>query len=60
MKLPIYRVVGTSGEAHRQVFEVECEIQETGRCERGTGPSRRAAEQAAAAVMLQHLNPSKP
>lgn len=60
MKLPVYRVVGTRGEAHRQVFEVECEIQETGRRDRGTGPSRRAAEQAAAAAMLQHLNTSKP
>lgn len=59
MKLPAYRVVGTSGEAHRQVFEVECEIHETGHSERGTGPSRRAAEQAAAAAMLQHLNTSK-
>lgn len=60
MKLPAYRVVGTSGEAHRQVFEVECEIHETGHQERGTGPSRRAAEQAAAAAMLQQLNTSKP
>ena len=59
MKLPRYTVVGTSGEAHRQIFEVECEIQESGLRERGSGASRRAAEQAAAAVMLQHLNKGK-
>ena len=26
MNLPIYRVVGTSGAAHQQTFDVECEI----------------------------------
>jgi ribonuclease-3 len=55
MKLPLYRVVGTQGEAHRQTFDVECLITETGHCERGIGASRRAAEQAAAAAMLEHL-----
>lgn len=53
MKLPIYRVVGTLGAAHQQTFEVECEIVELGLNERGIGASRRAGEQAAAAVMLQ-------
>ena len=55
MKLPIYRVVATLGEAHKQTFDVECTVQETGRSERGIGASRRAGEQAAAAAMLQHL-----
>ncbi|MFM2074334.1 MAG: ribonuclease [Pseudomonadota bacterium] len=55
MLLPLYRVVGTQGEAHRQTFDVECLITETGHCERGIGASRRAAEQAAAAAMLEHL-----
>jgi ribonuclease III len=55
MKLPQYRVVGTQGEAHRQTFDVECLITETGHCERGIGASRRAAEQAAASAMLEHL-----
>lgn len=59
LKLPRYTVVGTIGEAHRQIFEVECEIQESGLRERGSGASRRAAEQAAAAVMLQQLNKGK-
>ena len=53
MKLPSYRVVGTLGAAHQQTFEVECEIEELRLSERGIGASRRAGEQAAAAVMLQ-------
>ncbi len=52
MNLPIYRVVGTIGAAHKQTFDVECEIPEFGRAERGIGGSRRAGEQAAAAAML--------
>ena len=52
MKLPIYRVVGTLGAAHKQTFEVECEVAELGLVERGIGASRRAGEQAAAAAML--------
>lgn len=56
MKLPVYRVVATLGEAHKQTFDVECTVQETGRSERGIGASRRAGEQAAAAAMLQLLN----
>ena len=59
MKLPLYRVVATLGEAHRQTFDVECTVIETGHCERGIGASRRAAEQAAAAAMLQHLHESE-
>ena len=58
MKLPIYRVVATLGEAHKQTFDVECTVQETGHSERGIGASRRAGEQAAAAAMLQHLSTS--
>jgi ribonuclease-3 len=52
MKLPVYRVVGTLGAAHKQTFDVECEVPELGLAERGIGPSRRAGEQAAAAAML--------
>ena len=56
MKLPAYRVVSTLGVAHRQTFDVECEIAELGLAERGIGGSRRAGEQAAAAAMLVKLN----
>jgi len=55
MKLPSYRVVATLGVAHKQSFDVECEIPELKRAERGVGGSRRAAEQAAATAMLQIL-----
>ena len=52
MSLPIYRVVGTQGAAHKQTFDIECEIAEYRRAERGIGGSRRAGEQAAATAML--------
>lgn len=60
MKLPSYRVVATLGEAHKQTFDIECTVVETGHSERGIGASRRAGEQAAAAAMLQHLTKAKP
>jgi len=52
MHLPLYTVVGTTGAAHLQTFEVECKINEFGHAERGIGGSRRAGEQAAATAML--------
>jgi ribonuclease-3 len=55
MKLPVYRVAGTLGAAHKQTFNVECEITELGVVERGIGASRRAGEQAAAAAALMAL-----
>ena len=55
MKLPIYRIVGTLGAAHKQTFDVECEVPELSATERGIGGSRRAGEQAAAAAMLMAL-----
>lgn len=58
LKLPVYRVAGTLGAAHKQTFDVECEIPELGAVERGIGASRRAAEQAAAAAMLLGLKAS--
>ena len=59
MKLPQYKVVGTVGAAHRQTFDVECDIPELGLTERGIGGSRRAGEQAAAAAMLATLKAKK-
>ncbi len=56
LALPKYTVVGTSGAAHRQQFEVSCEVTELRQTQQGSGASRRAAEQAAAASMLQTLN----
>lgn len=60
MKLPIYKVVGTLGAAHKQTFDVECEIPELRLSERGIGGSRRAGEQAAAAAMLQTIQSKHP
>jgi ribonuclease-3 len=48
LALPRYSVVATRGEAHEQLFEVECEIAELGIRTQGEGTSRRAAEQCAA------------
>jgi len=55
MPLPRYAVVRVDGQAHHQVFEVECEVAQLRLIERGEGASRRAAEQVAAAAMLQRL-----
>lgn len=55
LKVPAYRVVATLGAAHKQTFDVECEIPELKLSERGIGGSRRAGEQAAATAMLQTL-----
>jgi ribonuclease-3 len=55
MKLPAYRVANTLGAAHKQTFNVECEIIELGIVEHGIGASRRAGEQAAAAAALLTL-----
>jgi ribonuclease III len=48
MPVPEYIVVATSGEAHAQMFEVECRVPDLGIAVTGRGASRRAAEQAAA------------
>lgn len=55
LKLPVYKVVATTGAAHQQSFDVECTVAELRLVERGIGGSRRAGEQAAAAAMLQTL-----
>lgn len=55
MRLPAYKVVGTIGAAHKQSFDVECEIDALRLSERGIGGSRRSGEQAAAAAMLQTI-----
>jgi ribonuclease-3 len=55
MKLPVYRVAATLGAAHKQTFEVECEVPGLGVALRGIGATRRAGEQAAAAAVLMTL-----
>jgi len=48
LALPQYAVVATRGEAHEQLFEVECVIPELQIRSLGAGTSRRGAEQEAA------------
>lgn len=55
MSLPRYSVTATHGAAHRQTFDVECAVDELGIVARGTGASRRSAEQKAAEAMLLQL-----
>ena len=47
--MPEYAIVAVHGEAHLQSFEVVCRIEALNIAANGTGASRRAAEQAAAA-----------
>ena len=53
--VPEYAVVATSGEAHAQLFEVDCRIPSLSVVTHGSGPSRRAAEQEAAAAALARV-----
>jgi ribonuclease-3 len=53
--LPRYDVVATHGAAHQQTFDVECRIEGLGLSGRGSGSSRRAAEQQAAVDLLRQL-----
>jgi ribonuclease-3 len=48
LQLPRYTVTAIRGEAHDQIFEVECDVSELGIRSRGEGTSRRSAEQEAA------------
>ncbi len=55
LALPRYAVQRTEGEAHDQTFTVECRVDDLGIASTGKGPSRRAAEQAAAEGVLAQL-----
>ena len=55
MELPQYSVTNIGGEAHDQVFYVECVVKPLSIKTSGEGPSRRAAEQAAAAKALEQI-----
>lgn len=60
LPLPRYDVQRVLGAAHQQVFEVVCRVSELQAETSGQGASRRAAEQAAAATMLQQFQQAKP
>ena len=55
LPVPTYNIVNIQGEAHNQLFTVECSIQNNDRTFIGKGSSRRKAEQAAAEQILQEL-----
>lgn len=56
--LPEYRVLSTTGDAHNQIFQVECAIADAEILTRGEGGNRRAAEQEAALKALALLGGS--
>ena len=55
LSLPFYSVLEISGEAHEQNFLVECRVDVITEPQKGTGSSKRNAEQQAANVMLTKL-----
>jgi ribonuclease-3 len=55
LALPAYAVLETRGDDHAQTFMVRCEVGALGLSVTAEGPSRRRAEQAAAAAMLQEM-----
>jgi ribonuclease-3 len=55
MALPVYSLVSVAGEAHAQTFHVSVQIDALQLIAGGEGGSRRSAEQAAAAGLLELL-----
>ncbi len=55
LALPNYKIQKTSGQPHKQTFEVACNILELDAVTIGAGSSRRDAEQEAALAMLQRI-----
>lgn len=55
LELPDYSLVDVSGQAHDQTFEVQCTIGGVETTTRGSGSSRRQAEQRSARAMLDVL-----
>ncbi|HUW00372.1 MAG TPA: ribonuclease III [Gallionella sp.] len=55
LPLPMYTIIAMQGEAHEQLFQVECAIPNLKISTRGTGTSRRNAEQQAAQAAYQLL-----
>ena len=58
--LPAYELLSETGEEHARTFHVRCVLVEPAIAAEGSGGSRRAAEQAAAAAVLAQLEASKP
>lgn len=56
LSLPVYAVVKTTGQAHKQTFEVSCLVSLLDAPVIASGSSRRKAEQAAAQQILEKLD----
>jgi ribonuclease-3 len=54
--LPVYELLGVSGDDHNQVFQVSCTVQNPLLTVKAKGDSRRKAEQAAAKAALTLMN----
>ena len=54
-ELPRYQVAGVEGEAHAQIFHVQCQCGMLAEPTTGSGRSKRKAEQEAAQLALQEL-----
>jgi ribonuclease-3 len=54
--LPSYEVIDTEGAAHNQIFHVQCQAPGLVEATRGSGSSKRKAEQAAAKQALELLS----
>jgi len=54
--LPNYETVSVEGDAHDQIFNVQCTVEEISIVSQGTGSSRRRAEQVAASNFLEQLD----
>ncbi len=55
LRLPRYEVTQVTGDAHDQRFTVTCTVEDLSLETRGSGTSRRKAEQEAAGAMLERL-----
>lgn len=55
LALPVYALVETTGPEHARRFAAECQVAELGLVGTGAGTTRRGAEQAAAASVLEML-----
>ncbi|HEV2621348.1 MAG TPA: ribonuclease III [Frateuria sp.] len=61
LPLPLYELIGSQGDDHAKTFEVACSIAEPSSLRvHASGPSRRAAEQEAAEMVLAHLDELQP
>jgi ribonuclease-3 len=60
LPLPVYELVGSSGEDHARVFDVVCRVETLSLVAEGSGSSRRTAEQVAAERLLGQLQAAPP